>query len=148
MNQGETIPVCDPMKAMTDLQEKFCRLSRTPKLLIVEDDFRYVQLLQNWFLTLNYWATFCLTAESALESVLVNEFDVVWLDLNLPGMSGIDLIRALQETSQNPPIIVVSDLHQEHQFIKEAVSLGVVFIHGKPDNLEKLKTLLKTINPR
>jgi len=52
----------------------------------------------------------CSSAQSAMELLRANQVDAMFLDINMPEMSGIDLIRELD----NPPLVVFTTAYPEH----------------------------------
>lgn len=65
------------------------------------------------------------TAESALQQVAGNDWDVVVADISLPGMSGLDLIKELQRARPRVPAIVLS-MHPAAQFARRALKAGAI----------------------
>jgi DNA-binding NarL/FixJ family response regulator len=62
-------------------------------------------------------------AESALEQVRENPWDVVVADISLPGASGLDLIKQLRRSNPALPTVVIS-MHPAAQFARRALSAG------------------------
>ena len=62
-------------------------------LLIVEDDLDSQELFCELLSLSGHHATGVSSAEQALESIAAHRYDVLITDVNLPGMSGIDLAR-------------------------------------------------------
>jgi DNA-binding response OmpR family regulator len=83
------------------------------KILAVEDDARIVAALSLALADEGHDVTGAETAEGALEIFDGGQFDLVLVDLMLPGMNGFDLCRALRQTSDVPVIVLTarSDTH-------------------------------------
>ena len=64
-------------------------------------------------------------APAALREVDNAEWDVVLLDISLPGPSGLDLIKQLRQQRPELPLLVVS-MHPAAQFARRALSAGAV----------------------
>ena len=64
--------------------------------------------------------------EQALRTVPVARPDVVLLDMSLPGVQGLDVLRELQKLSE-PPRVVVLTIHDERELVLGAARLGA---HG------------------
>ena len=69
-------------------------------------------------------------AVSALDLVIVTRPDVLVLDVNMPGLSGVDIISDVQERSPDTAIIVVSAYDVDHL---DELALGVAAVLPKTD---------------
>jgi two-component system, NarL family, invasion response regulator UvrY len=63
------------------------------------------------------------TGEQAIEFSQASAWDLIILDLSLPGLSGLDVIRDVRRVRPQARIIVVS-VHPPHQFARRALSVG------------------------
>jgi len=80
-------------------------------------------------------------AISALDLVTVTRPDVLVLDVNMPGLSGVDIIRDVQERSPGTAIIVVSAYDVDHL---DDLSLGAAAVLPKTD-LVRFDQVLATV---
>lgn len=78
------------------------------KVLIVEDDPDIASLLQRNFKAEGVTTMHAATGETALEDVRHNHFDVIVLDVMLPGCSGLDVCRQLRNRDHGATIIMLS----------------------------------------
>src|SRR5688572_27459219 len=79
-------------------------------------------------------------AEKAMELVESLRPDVVFADVRLPGMSGIDLLRRIREFDPAIPVIIMT-AHGTIEGAVEAVKMGAFDYMKKPVDLEELKLL-------
>jgi two-component system response regulator RegX3 len=77
-------------------------------VLIVEDEVEIAKLIGLYVEKDGMTATLCETAELALAQSAKIDFDLVVLDLNLPGMDGFEFLRLLRKNSQVPVLILSS----------------------------------------
>ena len=77
------------------------------------------------------------TASQALELVLAEPWNVVILDITMPGRSGIDVIRELKDAQPKIPVLVLS-MHAEGQFALRALKSGASGYVTKDTLLEEL----------
>jgi two-component system response regulator QseB len=80
-----------------------------PRLLYVEDDVTIAAIAVE-VLGDDYDVTHALTGEQGLELALNRRFDVMVVDRRLPGMSGIDLVRAVRTASIATPVLMLTAL--------------------------------------
>ncbi|WP_075292014.1 response regulator transcription factor [Pararhizobium arenae] len=72
--------------------------------------------------------------------------DLIFSDFEMPGLSGIDLLRQLQGLSDVPPIILMTS-HTDPHVVSKALSYGAVAVLSKPiDTCELLKSLEHLLN--
>ncbi|MEX0292740.1 response regulator transcription factor [Pseudomonas putida] len=98
-------------------------------LLLVEDDPRLREDLQRHFLNRGFGVNACATGLQALNAVQHNGFDLVLLDIMLPGLDGLSLLDELRR-QQAVPVILMSALGAEQDRISG-------FTRGADDYLPK-----------
>lgn len=78
------------------------------KVLIVDDDRGLVSLLERYLRNEGFqvWAAY--DQQSGLETALSGEYDVIILDVMLPGGSGFELLKSLRTTSRVPVILLTA----------------------------------------
>ena len=107
-------------------------------VLIVEDDARIRANLVYQVGRLGLEAEAVASAEEALERLAANDFGLLLLDVRLPGMSGVDLVRRLESSGRLPPTIIVSGEASVGEAV-EALQLGVHDFIEKPFSPERLE---------
>lgn len=106
------------------------------RVLAVEDHPELGSLMRRALGCAHVEVTIVRTGEEALKIVRQRSFDLILLDIGLPGMSGLDVCRQLQadKALQNIPIIFVSG-ETSKAYKHEAVRLGAVDFIEKPFEL-------------
>jgi DNA-binding NtrC family response regulator len=107
-------------------------------VLIVEDDARIRANLVYQIGRLGLEASALASAEAALDHFAEGAPDLLLLDVRLPGMSGVELVRRLVASDQLPPTIIVSGEASISEAV-EAVQLGVHDFIEKPFSPERLE---------
>lgn len=79
-----------------------------PHLLVVDDDHRLRALLQKYLSTNGFRVTAAADAEEARKLIKSIAFDLLILDVMMPGESGLDLTRAVRAQSQVPILILTA----------------------------------------
>ncbi len=121
----------------------------TVKRIIVVDDDRHLRETLSDLLTLEgYQVEMAGTGEDALSLTEKEEFDVSVLDIQLPGISGIDVLRKIKETHPDMEVIILTGRATLETAI-EAVNAGAFFFIQKPLDPEFLKlTIRRAIEAR
>jgi two-component system response regulator RegA len=108
------------------------------RVLVVEDEVRMRDLLVR---ALEGWGFAVASARSGEEAIRLNDqtpFDIVLLDLNLPGVDGIETLRRLREKAPHLQAIVLTGFASVES-AKQAVHLDVVEFLTKPAHLGELE---------
>lgn len=79
-----------------------------PRLLLIEDDPRFSASLQRLLINAGYQAEIASSGRAGLERMAALQPDLVLADINLPDMTGHDVIRTARDRSLTAPVIVVS----------------------------------------
>ena len=101
-----------------------------PHLLVVDDDRRIRDLLSRFLLSEGYRVTTADTAADARAKLEGLRFDLLILDVMMPGETGFNLARDLR-TSSNVPIIMLTARAEPHSRI-EGLAIGADDYLGKP----------------
>src|SRR5215210_4218084 len=109
-------------------------------VLIVDDERTLARAIRTFMTEAGYQAEVAEDAEKALELVESLRPDVVFADVRLPGMSGIDLLRRIREFDAAIPVIIMS-AHGTIEGAVEAVKLGAFDYLKKPVDLQELRLL-------
>ncbi|KYZ87198.1 DNA-binding response regulator [Alcanivorax sp. KX64203] len=86
------------------------------RLLVIEDDAVLCTHLQDFLTSRQHQVTVCRDGRAGLQQALDQPFDLVLLDILLPGMNGLDLLAELRQRS-GVPVIVLSALGDEQDRI-------------------------------
>jgi DNA-binding response OmpR family regulator len=82
--------------------------SETMRLLVVEDDRALVTALREGLAARGFAVDRAGTAEHALDLQRVNSYDLIVLDLGLPGMDGLGLLRCLRSAGSAIPVLILT----------------------------------------
>ena len=112
-----------------------------PKVLLVDDEQEFVQTLSERLNTRNYGSYPVFDGEQALE-FLDNEVpDVIVLDLKMPGMGGVDVLRKAK--SDNPEVeIIILTGHGSEEDKKTCLELGAYAYLHKPVDISQLTEII------
>lgn len=116
------------------------------RVLVVEDDPE-TRMLTEALLSGRKGVCLCALAKDGLEGLeLVEQTrpDIVLLDLILPGMDGLDFLRALRRRSARPAVVVASQA-SEPTVIRLAFQLGASYYLIKPLNFDSLPDLFHSL---
>ena len=110
-------------------------------ILIVDDDDRIRDLLKDYLINNNYIISTAENAEEAKEKLKYIKFDILILDVMMPGQSGYELTAEIKKTIQVPIILLTAKGEVENRI--KGLELGADDYIGKP--FEPKELLLKII---
>jgi len=90
----------------------------TQKILVVEDEEALALGVRDALQHAGYAVEVCHNGSDALETIVAAEFDLVVLDLMLPGMNGLDVLRTLRDQRQDVRVIVLTALAEESDVLR------------------------------
>ncbi len=112
-------------------------------LLIVDDEEAARYGMRRALSTLGYNISEAGSAEAARALIKQQVPDLILLDVNLPGMSGLDFLRELQGANGNGPLVVIITAHGSERMAVEAVKGGAYDYLAKPFELDDLRLVIK-----
>ena len=113
------------------------------KILVVDDSRETIRhLVESLLPTFGFKSSYALDGRAALEKIRQETPDLVMLDLNLPQMTGIDVLEALALEAYQPPVVLMTGGGSEQSAV-DAFRLGVKDYLVKPFTVDEV---LETIN--
>ena len=117
-----------------------------PHILIVDDDKRILQLINDYLIKNNFRISTADNALKAREKIENIEFDLIILDIMMPGESGLKLTDTLKKNNFKTPILLLSALGNADDRIK-GLEIGANDYLTKPfepkELLLRMKNLIK-----
>ncbi len=109
------------------------------RILFVDDDCDALETYTKAVSLADHHAVVAASAREALKTIQGEQFDLIFVDLNLPEISGLELIERLtsEELVKATPIIVLSAL-PEKDLLDEVINAGAQLFLGKPVSLADL----------
>jgi sigma-B regulation protein RsbU (phosphoserine phosphatase) len=118
---------------------------RTPLILIVDDNPKNLQVLGNYLQLEGYLVEFAINGESALDWISKIKFDLILLDIMMPGMDGFEVCKNIKNDplNQESPVMFLT-AKVDTESIVNAFDLGAVDYVIKPFNQKELIARVKT----
>lgn len=116
------------------------------RVLVVEDETDLGEVFCDFLSELGHQPVLVRSAEAALGKLQSDRPDAIILDINLPGMSGLDFLQLRPVREAGLPIVAVSGVVTESQ-ARECLRLGALDFVGKPVPLDRLHDVLMFLEP-
>jgi two-component system, response regulator, stage 0 sporulation protein F len=114
------------------------RISLSKKILIVDDQFGIRVLLQEVLGQEGYEVFQAPNGSTALEIVQSNTPDLILLDMKIPGMDGLEILRNIRKMGIDTKVIMMT-AYGELDLIQEAREMGALAHFTKPFDIDELR---------
>jgi len=121
--------------------------SPAPRLLVVDDEPLVLKTVGRFVQQLGFDVTFRSSGEAALAALAEVKPDAMLVDVRMPGLSGIDVLRAVRAADPDCQVILMTGNATIDTAI-EAVNSGALDYLTKPFDFDRLRGLLVTVQQR
>ena len=116
-------------------------------ILLIEDDRPLNKAISVYFKKEKFYVLSCFSGQEALDTFSQNNSDLIILDINLPDLSGFDLIEQIKIINSNIPILILSACDLDSAIL-HGFNLGAEDYVTKPFNIEILHKKINVILKR
>lgn len=117
-------------------------MEETTTILLVDDNESQRRVIEYWLKEENYQVTTAANGDTALKLANEIRFDLVISDIQMPGLSGIDLLANLREHSSQTPVILITAFGTVNDAVS-AMKLGAFDYVLKPLESDALKVIVQ-----
>lgn len=117
------------------------------RLLVIEDERDLCEDIAKKLRLSGYEADICFDGEAALELLAVEKYDLVLLDLNLPKVDGMTVLRTLREHDQETGVLILSARSEISDKV-DGLDAGANDYLSKPFHLEELEARVRSLTCR
>lgn len=102
-------------------------------ILLIDDEDGFRRPMEFWLKAKGYHVAGAASGEEGLRMLARDRPSIICLDMKMPGMNGIEVLRKIRETDKNLPVIMIT-AHGTHEDMKEAEKLGTEGFFRKDDD--------------
>jgi len=113
-------------------------------VLVVDDDPRVREVLKDVISQHGYSVTAVESGERALEELDRRHYDVIFLDLMLPGITGVEVLSAIKQKDKKAVVVIITG-YGDDPIALEAMSLGPLFLIRKPFRASDIVEVLSVV---
>jgi DNA-binding NtrC family response regulator len=117
------------------------------RILVVDDEKNIRLMLDQALVTAGYEVVSAIDGEHALEKVQAGDLDAVLLDMKLPGIDGIEVLRRVRSSHPNLPVVMIT-AHGTVETAVEAMKLGALDYLRKPFTPEEIRSTVAKVLDR
>ena len=112
------------------------------KILWVDDEIDLLKPHQIFLEKKNYDVTTCTSGTEAIEIIEEENFDIVFLDENMPGLSGLETLSEIKSKRESIPVVMITKSEEEY-IMEEAIGSKIADYLIKPVNPHQILLSLK-----
>jgi two-component system, OmpR family, response regulator QseB len=122
-------------------------MRQTMRILLIEDDGALGDGIQKGLKQYGYTVDWLTDGRTALSSIKTETFDVILLDLNLPGLPGLNVLREMRAAGITMPVLILTARHAIEDRIK-GLDSGADDYLTKPFDLDELSARIRALQRR
>ena len=111
-------------------------------ILWVDDEIEFLKPHILFLENKNYVVTTCKSGTEAINQINESDFDIVFLDENMPGLSGLETLSALKEINSTLPVVMITKSEEEY-IMEDAIGNKIADYLIKPVNPHQILLSLK-----
>lgn len=111
------------------------------KLLIVDDERGITDSLKDFFMHRGFSVETANSGEEALATVRANRPDIIFLDIRMRGISGLDVLEKVKKMDKSIKVIMLT-IHEEKEIVGKAKELGADEYIIKPFRIDYLEEVV------
>lgn len=117
------------------------------KILVIEDEQQLAKFIEKGIQQAGYSVLVCNDGAKGLEAAASDNFDLILLDLMLPGTNGFDILGNLRSFGIKTPVFIISALSATEQVVK-GLDLGAVDYIKKPFEWDELLARIRVVQKK
>ena len=122
-------------------------MEKNIRVLLVDDEADFREVMTFWLESKGYFVIKASDGQSAIILTKTEAPDIIFLDLNMPQMDGVEALKKIREFDKAIPVIFIS-AYVDDKRVNEAMNYGIsgVFYKGKDfqEGLSLLESVLRT----
>ena len=113
-------------------------------VLVVDDRLEDREVFADILADKNYRVTTAKDGYEAIDLVKQDKFDIIFIDVKMPGIDGIETFEQIQKISPETPVIMITG-YSVDELLKEAVEKGAYAWLHKPLDMEKIVAVVEEV---
>ena len=118
-------------------------MERKLHVLFVDDEADFLEPIALWVKSKGYHVTTASRGKQAIELIQRDPPDIVFLDVQMPELDGLETLRRIRAFNSEIPVVIVTAAYQDETTFADAKTLGISGFFPKQESLDKLGELLE-----
>ncbi len=112
------------------------------RILMIDDEEAFLEIAAARFRKRGHLVMTALNCETGINLIKTVAVDVVFLDLRMPRVDGVETLRRIRQIKKDLPVILVT-AHRSDEVIKKAKELGISSVFDKSGDLHGLHAVME-----
>ena len=121
------------------------QLSKKKNIFVIDDDNITCMDLKKIITSDGHDVVTTKSGEEATKLIDGSNFDLVFLDLTLTDMDGLEVLKKIKEYKPNLPIVIMTE-YPDSELMNQALELGPISVLKKPFSRKQIQSLLEVLN--
>lgn len=114
------------------------------RVLLVDDEISLLNAIKKLLLLEGYQVEIATSGKEAIKASSKNHFDIVFLDVNMPELNGLETYKELKKIIPDVPVVMMTGYGRSlRQLIEDALHLGVKSCIDKPFKIQRIFDTIK-----
>ncbi|MCG2712973.1 MAG: response regulator [Candidatus Omnitrophica bacterium] len=113
------------------------------KVLLVDDEVDFINMMRYWLKSKNFEADVLYSGENVVSLLKEKDYSIMFLDLKLPGIEGIEILKQIRQFDKKISVIIFS-AYGTAQSLREATNLGISGFFAKEKGFDEAARLIYT----
>jgi len=114
------------------------------RVLVVDDEKDFLFTMDYWLRTKGYEVSTAANGQEAIEIINKKPVDIIFLDMHMPVMDGVETLKKIRELNKDTPVIIITAYAADEKRI-EAEKYGVSGFFYKDKDFTESSTLIETV---
>ncbi|NIM57485.1 MAG: response regulator [Candidatus Aminicenantes bacterium] len=111
-------------------------------ILVVDDEEDICKMFTKWLSLDGHSAKYALKGQDALDLVKKDNFNFVFLDVVMPGIASIDVLKEIKKISPETRVVMITDTLMDKALLDELIQKGALGYLQKPFKIEDIKEII------
>jgi len=120
------------------------QIPKEKKVLVVDNDEVICDLLKNIISSDGHRVVAVQNGVEAIKWIKISTFDLVFLDLAMPDISGVEVLKQIKEINSNLPVVIITG-YPDSELMDQVLELGSISVVKKPFTKNQISSVIKSV---
>jgi len=112
-------------------------------ILLTDDEEGFAEPIAFWLKSRGYNVTTARSGQEAIEQIKENPPDILFLDINMPRMGGLQALERIRDFNKDLPVVMITSAYSDTNNIVRAKELGVSGFFAKNRSFDELTQMIR-----
>lgn len=118
------------------------------KILVIDDDKEIRELFHRLLDNSEYEIDHAKDGKDAIEFIKWKEFDIIFLDIKMPNVDGLEVLKKVRKIKSKMPVVVIITGVIENKVIEKAINKGAITCLYKPFDIDAILKIIRQVSEK